>query len=597
MLNLYSTDKLDVERYYALLTEKGFIYVNVEKLHDDVTFMGSRVSSLASTAIRHMQVTQKKMVSDLSDVNVYDYLVDGCGVNPSSLRAKNVRGWSIDEKRLSRLSDRKMVADFLEIYQAYKSSKTKKGIIAGIRDRAQPTEERSPSGARLGKVFFQVEPRQNLRYYYKKESIVQIPRAMSGCVTVPEGYFLTWGDFASADMIAALNCYLIDTDRDREIAALHGKDGYAMFAHLISEFYGEPFDKEAFLENRAAYKLYALKTIYGNTYGATEEESLFIKRAIPYLNSKPRYVKYRETVKRAYEAGLPIEVESYFGHTQFLDRTAANSTLTEVTDKALNTPIQTHTSERIIALVLSVVGDFERLGYRYGEDFWVYYIRHDEPLFLFKNEMLKDVWVLKDNAEVQVDDGIVQYVDWVFGYEYKSADAKMQETVEKIYEANKARMRKPAPRARAEKYLPVKDTLVIGVAMRSFGDDLVVAIYVENDNSVAYKKYQGLGDSPSGGRLDVLQEVLLRRLQKGKVPRLGTVLVYNDLTADPLYDDGVYFATVREYGTPFLRARALCEWTCGRVAQRDGIPFESQQDFDEEALAWMKGVGASDVFI
>ena len=597
MLNLYSTDSLDVHRYYDLLCEKGFIYVNMEKLNDDVTFLESRVSSLAANTIRHMQVTQRKLVTNLSDENIYEYLVDGCGVSPSSFRAKNVRGWSIDASKLNRLSDRKMVADFLDFYSAFKSTKTKKGIIAGIQDRAEQTEEVNRSGARLGKVKFQVEPRQNLRFYYKKESIVQIPKTMSSSVTVPEGYFLVWGDFASADMIAALNCYILESERDKEIAQMHGRDGYAIFAHLISEFYGEKFDQEEFLENRAAYKLYALKTIYGNTYGASEEENLFIKRALPFLRSRPRYMQYVKNIKQAYEMGLPIEIESYFGPKQLLDRTPENSSLTEVTDKALNTPIQTHTSERIIALVLAVVDRFAGEGYVYGEDFWVYYIRHDEPLFIFKERVLQDIWILEDNAAIVVDDGITQYVDWIYGYDYKVPDSNLQERVDGVCERNRDRLTPPKPKKRKKAYLPLAEVLTTGVFMRDLGEDLVAAVYVENNNTVAYKKYVGLGCASASQKLDVLQDLYLQKLQKEKIPGVQNIMAFNELTGDPLYQDGIYYLMKREYGSALLKARALCEWTCERIAMRDGLPFEKRQDFDDRALADLRRVGTSDVFI
>lgn len=589
MLNLYSTDNLDVQRYYQLLCEKGFIYVDLEQVRDDVTFLESRVSSLAMVTIKHMQITQRKSTFVLSDDSVYDYLVDGCDVSHSALRAKNVRGWSVDNTKLSRLADRKKVADFLDLYQAYQSSKTKKGFLAGIMTRAMDSEEFGRDGVRLGKVPFIVEPRQNLRFYYKKESIIQIPKSMSSCVTVPREYFLAWGDFASADMIAALNCYLIDTERDREIAAMHGRDGYAIFAHLISEFYEEEFDKEEFLKNRAAYKLYALKTIYGNTYGATEEEAQFIKRAIPYLQSKSRYTRYMQNITNAYEIGLPIEIESYFGTKQILDRTPENSSLTEVLDKALNTPIQTHTSERVIWLVLSIVDAFLEQGYRYGDDFWVYFIRHDEPLFIFRNEMQKDMWILADKGEIVVDDGITQFVDWIYGFNYTVPNADLQESIEKVYKENKHRMHPAVPKHRVEEYLPVRDMLATGVYMRSLGDDLVVTIYVENDNTVAYKKYAGMANASQSEKLDILQDIYLNRFDKAKFPGLGNVLVYNDLTGDALYQDNVYFLMKKEYGKPWLKARSLGEWTCARVARRDNIAFESQQDFGEAAIKELRG--------
>jgi len=128
-----------------------------------------------------------------------------------------------------------------------------------------------------------------------------------------------------------------------------------------------------------------------------------------------------------YKFQLPIPCVSYFGYEQNIP---VGSYPDDFMNKALNTPIQTFTSHVVNETVFGVLEKFWELGYT-KEDINVYYVRHDEPLFLFTGRIIKDAWIFKDCSEIYIPGFTPIHLDFHFGQCYQEEDERITSEIQK----------------------------------------------------------------------------------------------------------------------------------------------------------------------
>ena len=87
--------------------------------------------------------------------------------------------------------------------------------------------------------------------------ISQIPKDYAKFISVEEGYFLAWGDFAQADLRIAYNLLLRNEENYGLMASV--TDKYEGIARLVADANNEPFDYEKFKAERNLYKVYVLE--------------------------------------------------------------------------------------------------------------------------------------------------------------------------------------------------------------------------------------------------------------------------------------------------------------------------------------------------
>lgn len=541
MIRITSDMNIPESTYQDLLSEHGHIYVDRDKLSMAATFYESRSESYAMHARNIISCTSRFPILKLVDEVIYNWLIEDACVKPVTLKSKNVKGYSLAAPRLRKASQYSgMASEFSEAYLAHTSAKTIVGTIRGFVNRSEDTDLVNKEGVNISRLPFEVTLQQNLRFYYRNSDIIGIPKKVSNSVTVPDGYFLAWGDFASADMIAALNLYFIETERDREIARMYPKDGYAIFAHLMAEYRGEPFNYQEFLKERELYKLYALKTIYGNDYGENKEEKDFIKTSKEFMMSRARYRKYIEQIRKYAENSMPISMERYLGGKDILDRTSDRYRVQDMINKALNTPIQTHTSERIVMLSLAVKAQYDSLGYTYGKDWWIYYVRHDEPIFILSEEMRKDLWVFGNSSELLVDDGIIQYVDWYFGYNYTDNDEGIEKGYRENCIENEHRYTSFEPVKREQPYTPLKPLYEGALAVETVGGITYGMYYIEDIHSMLFFGIDT--NNPRNAAIEVVDRYISKRV--GALPGSNGIIIYNDQDID----SSIFLENLKEEG-------------------------------------------------
>ena len=186
-----------------------------------------------------------------------------------------------------------------------------------------------------------------------------------------------------------------------------------------------PFSGFKNKEERNLYKVYVLQTIYGTRRHLIPYANKFINILGRVLESCSKYKKYWEDIQKRATYGAPIRVCSYMGHVEYVPAFDGDR-VKETLYKCLNYPVQGCTSELIIATTNQLLDTFYSLGYT-KEDIRVYYNRHDEPVFILKESVMRDSWIFKDFSKIQMDDWIPLRMDFSFGRNYSLEDKDLMD--------------------------------------------------------------------------------------------------------------------------------------------------------------------------
>ena len=196
-----------------------------------------------------------------------------------------------------------------------------------------------------------------------------------------------------------------------------------------------------------------------------------------FFQSSPKYRKALEDLNLLYRFQLPIPCKSYFGHEQLLSEGAYRDAFVS---KGLNTPIQTFTSHVIIDTVFGVLEKFWELGYT-KEQANVYYVRHDEPLFLFRREVLKDAWVFKECSKIHIPGFTPLSLDFHFGNYYQEEDEALTQAVEQSI-ASSSHVYTEYPKGEMHEYNHLPSVEEINLKVFPKGQDAIVVCEDRNDN-------------------------------------------------------------------------------------------------------------------
>ena len=483
MLKLSREDVIDVDKYEQHLYYNGQIMYDREKMGLIQEYENANCLSLASMAADIMIHKSGWHYNALTRDNVYLYLLNCEGCPDHYFSRKNSENYSLDSgKVLSKLVENGYARDFLNLYMGYKSKQSKCGKIKNIIKNFDRTTAKNKDGINVYSITYSVSQQKNMRYNYSDADIIAIPKEYNDCITVEDGYFLAWGDFAQSDFRIAYNLFIRSPENDE----IMGKytDKYEALARIIANAMNERFDIEEFKQDRQLYKQLTLATMYGTRGSIVPAEDKFIQKLYEFLKKCPKYVEYEKRLRQRVKLGVPIIVQSYFGHAESI---AIMYREDDTIYNALNSPVQSGTSEIVILTTNKILDMFYELGYT-EEDVSVYYVRHDEPIFKIKNDVLKDIWVLNQASEILVDNWSPLAMDFNFGYYYKQPDEDLEKQVQQIYENNKDKIDIYEAGTEIDtEYYPVPSMCVLACTKYDTPDNKsVICFYDNSTNAVAY---------------------------------------------------------------------------------------------------------------
>lgn len=539
MLKFYSTDIPDVELYESRLRAPGYIYLNKEKASKLLVYQDVCRVSCYNLAKIVMKANSSNRYRELSDDMVCDYLleVERCP-EYKILSNKNKRGYSIESKSvLMPLLQNGYAREFLEPFIEFKSLKkqcsTIRNMIAGLVSDDTVNEE----GQAIERLAYKVNVQTNLRFNYNNFDIVTIPHIYNSCVSVPKGKILVWADFDQSDLRIAYNLFLRDKNNAKIMDACDDK--YEGMARLVAAVNNEPFDLDKFKKERDLYKVHVLKTIYGGQPAGTEEERQFIKKLQKFLNTCPRYVEYKKRLDDKCALGLPLQINSYFGHTEIYNIGYNKSSAVNF---GLNSPNQTGTSEIMVLTVNTILNKFYELGYT-QDQVDIYYVRHDECLFMIDEEVMRDAWIFKECSEILVDNWTPLTLSFNFGYNYKEPVESLKLLAENNWLINKDKITQiPLDTSEVYEYIPVTDTLNLEIGTYSVEGNTIICIYNTKANTC---KYYELGSENYADIMSAVRSILSKQAEVLS-EKYGGALIYNQLTDGEDFVDSFYMKYIRD---------------------------------------------------
>lgn len=468
-------DYVDTEKYERNLRCNGYILCCMDEMKMQNLFEAALRDSRYVYALDIMKRRSEYLFSSISRNVLYNYLTQIEGCPERYFNKRGVRGTSLDMKKvLLPLYNNGYAQEFLEAYMSYTSTVSRCSDVASLLQGMRDSGLCNKHGQRLGKILYTVNQQTNLRYNYRNYDIIsQIPKGYTENISVEDGYFLAWGDFAQADLRIAYNLLLRDSENYKVMSEV--EDKYEGIARLVAASNNEEFDYKKFKRERNLYKVYVLETLYGTRAATTKEESEFVKKLNKYLEGCEKYNEYLERIRNRHRLNLPIVTRGYFGYEQPVP--PHRTTLSDTCNFALNSPIQTGTSELMILTVNRILDRFRELGYS-EDDISVYVVRHDEVVFRCKESILQDAWMFKEASQIQVDDWIPMQLDFSFGYQYGKPDEELTDLVMKNYIDNEWKVKEVTPQnvGISERYFPVSEVIHLTYHLSKVGDKTILAV-------------------------------------------------------------------------------------------------------------------------
>lgn len=573
MIKFTHEDEIDFALYEHRLKYVPHIFLDTKMMKSMMKFDIIEEESLRKRAEHIMRVDSSGFCVNLSDdYTKYRFLTEHeyCPDHYFT-RTKNARGFSVAKQYLEMAYEKGYAQEFLESYLKFRTIEKKTDKVNKIIQASYCNMDKGNRGEMLNRLNFRVEQQQNFRYNYNSYDIITIPKDYSSCITVPQGKIMVWGDFAQADFRVAYNLLLRDEENQKIMDSVDDK--YEGLARIVAHYNNEPFDVIKFKEERKMYKVCTLAAVYGKRTGNNAEETAFMQKLGAFLEKCPRYKEFYKRIKDRLHLDKPIQMDTYFGLPMAVPNVRGYGK--DPINKALNTPIQSGTSQIVILTVNKILDRFYELGYT-EDDIHVYYVRHDEPIFIMDRRVMKDCWVFRDCSHILIDDWTPLTADFFFGYNYTEVDEQLMKDYEELSRANKHRMHieEPSPHFE-EPFYPIKKTYKIALGLSETYDGGTVACYYDYENKKAsYIKI------PSRDYREVYEEVEKRLCtiddKLYKQDYNGAYVKTRDYDKDAFYNI-LFFRYKTDVDKDLRMAECLAEYMAYSYAKKNGqdvVPSE-----------------------
>lgn len=519
MVNFSKDDDVDVDVYEQRLNYSGEIYMNLKSVARYILNQENLSKTLYRLCRRHMNMSSRYGYGSVEKNSVIAYLKNSEHIPAERFRKKGVQGESLDkDKVLKPLRDSGIAKDFLDLYMEFQECSTRGNNVSKLLSRIKNNETIEGWNSDLVCVPFSANRSLNLRFNYSREGIINFPKDMKDVIFAPQDYYLVWGDFSQIDARVAYNTLLRD-ETNFEFIRKFPDDIYAGFANWVNEFqrnilaqnishleavcenenklhgtaysYGKLEEARDRLDNwkvfngfsdkkeRTLYKVYCLQTIYGTRFHLNPEANIFIKTLGTVLDSCPKYNRYWNDIKKRADLGIPIKVNCYFSHMELVPAVGGRR-VNDTLFKCLNYPVQGTSSEILILTINNILDRLYDLGYT-EEQARVYYVRHDEPIFLIHKDVMKDAHIFKEFETINIDNWLPLELGFNFGRCYGRVSEDVQTEYNKIKIISDNTL--DVTSKEVVDHYPLEPMLELGVSIFRENGHMIIAFYNGEDNS------------------------------------------------------------------------------------------------------------------
>lgn len=567
MVKFTKNSFIDHDKYCDRLNRTGFIYYDSNRAKVIVSYLQNRSITLAARALMTMRMRSGGGYSLLTKEAVYEYLTKYENCPDKYFYTGKTKGISLDKKRvLEKLYSNGKAVQFLEDYMEHRSMMTKCSDLRTLVNQCKREDAVDHNGQVLSRIPFVASLQQNQRYNYRQYDIIsQIPKEACDTIAADEGYFLAWGDFAQSDFRIAYNLFLRSEENDRIMAQY--EDKYEALARIVHKTLGMDFDLEKFKSERNVYKTMTLATMYGTRSSQVGSESEFIQTFTQFLDSCPKYKEYCDRLWDNVSLKPPsLEITSYFGSVEYVPYRPDHQS---VVNGTLNKPIQSGTSEVVILTVNSILDMAKEAGLD-DDQFSVYLVRHDEPVFRIRKDALPFVWILQQHQQILVDDWTPLRMDFEYGYNYRVRDAALTDAVEECLHQNRGKITSlEYSIGKTNDYYPIKEVLKIGVHWIIVDSKTVLTFFNLKDSSATFM----LLDTVNQDDIIMCVRKRLSDVSEAISERYCRVAVLNNFYAGDDYFGNSYFVYRYVVGPEMNSTIWACKDMVYRYCMKYGVPI------------------------
>ena len=220
------TDSPDIELYENHLRKNGYIVYDQELMQKIWQYATAESTTRSQQAVDTMLFKSGGRCCALSRDVILNYLLNFERCPEHYFSKKGMDGYSLDKNKvLMKLYGNNYATEFLDNYMEYKSLVSKCGKIRGILEGCNASCGTDRDGVSLKRIPYSVNQQKNLRYNYRDQDIIGIPKDYNACISVEDGYFLAWGDFAQSDFRIAYNLFMRSQQNDEIMNKYEDKYG------------------------------------------------------------------------------------------------------------------------------------------------------------------------------------------------------------------------------------------------------------------------------------------------------------------------------------------------------------------------------------
>lgn len=305
------------------------------------------------------------------------------------------------EEVLKPIMDSGVAVEFLSEFISFREhNKAAKDMAKRVRERFEPT-----CVPGIAALTYEYKRAITGRYYTNNDNIQNITKLYLEAMTgLNDDYLLVWGDFDQIDLRVAYYTVISESEEDDVIFEQY-PDKYEAMARIIDRKLNREFNLEKFKENRKKYKRGILARCYGQSLRhliKTVGDKDFATMLDSYYKNNARYSSWYDSVIDLIRTDDYVDIYTYFGNKCAVSLTDCNSSDQKV-DRILNCPIQSTSNDIIAHMVNKTVRDMRKAGLT-PDQFRVYMIRHDEPIFMIRKDALQYLNLIRRNTIIQVDD-------------------------------------------------------------------------------------------------------------------------------------------------------------------------------------------------
>ena len=344
---------------------------------------------------------------------------------------------------------------------------------------------------------------------------------------------------------------------------------YEAIARIVAKANKQDFDIKDFKEQRDLMKAVILSCVYGKRTDVEKPKADFLREFGAYLDTKcPKYIEYKKRIQDHIEFRDTVVLDTYFGQPVVVDKGYNPYDDSQMDHKCLNYPIQSCTSLIVIMTVNAILEDFYALGYT-EDQIGVYYTRHDEPIFIMDEEVMKDSWIFKDYDKIFIDDWYPMGLEFDFGYSYKETEKSLMDKYDKSVQLNQTKLHyEEMDPPSGEQFYPLPSiyALAVGTA-EAFDGSTVIAIYDKANKQCAYLKQENFD-------FKVVETYMCSIESRFAKAGCQGVLVRNSFVNKEAYYREMSFKYSKGGALDIAAANALAEYMAAKYAKKNSIDVQ-----------------------